>query len=52
SLSKKENRAFYMEKSMDEDTVRFVVRMVSNADDEEEEEKISTKKMGTNGLHI
>ncbi|GJT17087.1 retrovirus-related pol polyprotein from transposon TNT 1-94 [Tanacetum coccineum] len=48
---KKEKRTFYMEKSMDEDAVIFMVVMVSKAGDEEEEEKISTKKMGTNGLH-
>ncbi|GJZ32249.1 retrovirus-related pol polyprotein from transposon TNT 1-94 [Tanacetum coccineum] len=52
SLSKKERRAFYMEKSKDEDAVIFVVVVVSKAGDEDEEEKISTKKMRTNGLLI
>ncbi|GKB90252.1 hypothetical protein Tco_0962524 [Tanacetum coccineum] len=49
---KKEKRAFYMEKSMDEDAVLFMVVMVSKAGDEEEKENMSTKKMGTNGLYV
>ncbi|GJY95415.1 retrovirus-related pol polyprotein from transposon TNT 1-94 [Tanacetum coccineum] len=52
SLTKKEKRAFYMERSKDEDAVIFVVVVVSKAGDEDEEEKMSTKKMRTNGLLI
>ncbi|GKE34636.1 copia-type polyprotein [Tanacetum coccineum] len=51
SLSKKEKRAFYMEKNIDEDAFIFVVVMVSKAGDEEK--KMSIKKMRTyDGLHI
>ena len=39
-----------MERSKDEDVVLFEVVVVSKAEDEEE--KMSTKKMKTNGLHI
>nr|GEZ00135.1 copia-type polyprotein [Tanacetum cinerariifolium] len=42
SLSKKEKRAFYMQRSKDEDAVIFVVVVVSKAGDEDEEEKISS----------
>nr|GFD15895.1 copia-type polyprotein [Tanacetum cinerariifolium] len=52
SLSKKEKRAFYIERSKDEGTVIFMVVVVSKAGDEDEEEKISSKKMRTNGLLI
>ncbi|GJV35247.1 retrovirus-related pol polyprotein from transposon TNT 1-94 [Tanacetum coccineum] len=52
SLSKKEKRAFYMERSKDEDAVLFVVVVVSKAGDKDEEGKMSTKKMRTNGLLI
>nr|GEX69408.1 copia-type polyprotein [Tanacetum cinerariifolium] len=54
SLSKKEKRAFYMERSEDEDAFIFVVVVVSKVGDgdEEEEEKMSSKKMRTNGLLI
>ncbi|GJS50649.1 retrovirus-related pol polyprotein from transposon TNT 1-94 [Tanacetum coccineum] len=48
--------AFYMEWSKDEDAVIFVVVVVYKAEDEEEDEevneKMSTKKMRSNGLHI
>nr|GEX13910.1 RNA-directed DNA polymerase, eukaryota [Tanacetum cinerariifolium] len=52
SLSKKEKKAFYMERSKDEDAVIFVVVVVSKAGDEDEEKKMSSKKMRTNGLLI
>nr|GEW90530.1 retrovirus-related Pol polyprotein from transposon TNT 1-94 [Tanacetum cinerariifolium] len=52
SLSKKVKRAFYMERSKDEDAVIFVVMVVFKAGDEDEEEKMSSKKMRTNGLLI
>jgi len=41
-----------MERSKDEDAVFFEVVVVSKAEDGEEEEKMSTKKMKTNGIHI
>ncbi|GJZ47234.1 retrovirus-related pol polyprotein from transposon TNT 1-94 [Tanacetum coccineum] len=41
-----------MERSKDEDAVIFMVVVVSKAEDEEKEEKMSIKKMRTNGLHI
>nr|GEW88413.1 retrovirus-related Pol polyprotein from transposon TNT 1-94 [Tanacetum cinerariifolium] len=52
SLSKKEERAFYMKRSKDEDAVIFVVILVSKAEDKDEEEKMSLKKIRTNGLII
>nr|GEY13306.1 copia-type polyprotein [Tanacetum cinerariifolium] len=52
SLSKKEKRTFYMERSKDEEAVIFVVVVVSKAREEDEEEKMSSKKMRTNGLLI
>ncbi|GJY57385.1 retrovirus-related pol polyprotein from transposon TNT 1-94 [Tanacetum coccineum] len=52
SLSKKEKRAFYMERIKDEDAVHFMVIVVSKAGDEDEEGKMSTKKIRTNGLLI
>ncbi|GJT82606.1 retrovirus-related pol polyprotein from transposon TNT 1-94 [Tanacetum coccineum] len=52
SDTRKKKKAFYMERSKDEDAVIFVVVMVSKAQDEGEEEKMSTKKMRTNGLQI
>nr|GEY20118.1 retrovirus-related Pol polyprotein from transposon TNT 1-94 [Tanacetum cinerariifolium] len=50
-LSKKEKRAFYMERSKDEDAVLFVVVVVSKAMDEKEEENVN-KNIRTDGLHI
>ncbi|GKC30052.1 hypothetical protein Tco_1037346, partial [Tanacetum coccineum] len=41
-----------MERSKDGDAVIFMVMVVSKAGDEEKEEKMSIKKMITNGLHI
>ncbi|GJX66150.1 hypothetical protein Tco_0300493, partial [Tanacetum coccineum] len=41
-----------MERSKVEDAVLFVVVVVSKAGDKEEKEKMSTKKMRINGLHI
>ncbi|GJT12879.1 retrovirus-related pol polyprotein from transposon TNT 1-94 [Tanacetum coccineum] len=52
SLSKKEKRALYMERNKDEDAVIFVVVVVSKAGEEDKEEKMSLKKMRTNGLLI
>nr|GFA38713.1 retrovirus-related Pol polyprotein from transposon TNT 1-94 [Tanacetum cinerariifolium] len=52
SKASKEKRAFYMERSKDEDAVIFVVVVVSKARDEDEEEKMLSKKMRTNGLLI
>ncbi|GKG46678.1 hypothetical protein Tco_0501524, partial [Tanacetum coccineum] len=52
SLLKKEEGAFYMKKSKDEDAVLFVFVVVFKVGDEDEEEKISTKKIRTIGLSI
>nr|GFB33024.1 UBN2 domain-containing protein [Tanacetum cinerariifolium] len=52
SDTKKEKRAFYTERSKDEDTIIFMVVVVSKAGDGDKEEKMSSKKMRTNGLLI
>nr|GEV26151.1 retrovirus-related Pol polyprotein from transposon TNT 1-94 [Tanacetum cinerariifolium] len=52
SLLKKEKRPFYMERTKYEDVVLFEVVVVSKAGNDEEEEKMLTRKMRTIGLNI
>nr|GEU33351.1 hypothetical protein [Tanacetum cinerariifolium] len=52
SLLKKEKRPFYMERTKYEDAVLFEVVVVSKAGNDEEEEKMLTRKMRTIGLNI